>query len=108
VRIRQNRTTFESRRSDLATADSARRATRPIGALLNYLYALGEAETVLALQAVGLDPGLGFLHADTKNRNSAALDLLEAIRPDIDEYVARMLHKRVFSRNDFSEHVAHR
>jgi CRISPR-associated endonuclease Cas1 len=94
---------FGSRQSALATVSSPRRATNPANALLNYLYALGEAEARLALGAVGLDPGIGFLHVDQRSRDSAALDVLEAIRPDIDRYVVALLQQRHWSRRDFAE-----
>ena len=41
-----------------------RLAVNPANAMLNYFYALAEAEARLACLAMGLDPGLGFLHAD--------------------------------------------
>ena len=39
-------------------------------AMLNYLYAVLESETRLAVAALGLDPGLGFFHTDTAARDS--------------------------------------
>ena len=59
---------YEGRRSVLASAASNRKAERPVNALLNYVYALVEAEAIFACQAVGLDPGLGIVHADAKGR----------------------------------------
>jgi CRISPR-associated endonuclease Cas1 len=96
---------FGSRQSALATVSSPRRATNPANAVLNYVYALGEAEARLALAAVGLDPGLSFglLHVDQRSRDSAALDVLEVIRPDIDRYVLRLLQERTWSHRDFAE-----
>jgi CRISPR-associated protein Cas1 len=55
--------------------------------MLNYLYALVEAEAILACQAVGLDPGLGLVHSDTRARASLALDLMEPVRPEVDDFV---------------------
>lgn len=50
-------------------------------AALSYLYTilLGECET--ALRSAGLDPAIGFLHADEDGRPSLALDLMEGFRP---------------------------
>ena len=45
---------------------SPRSAANPANAMLNYLYALLEAETRFACLACGLDPGLGVFHADQK------------------------------------------
>ena len=47
-----------------ASAASNRKAERPVNAMLNYLYALVEAEAILACRTVGLDAGLGIVHAD--------------------------------------------
>jgi len=40
------------------------------------IYALVEAEAILACQTVGLDPGLGIVHADARGRQSLALDVM--------------------------------
>ncbi len=62
-----------------------------------------ETEARIALLRVGLDPGLGVLHADLKARDSLALDLMEAVRPAADVYVLELLGSRVFSREDVFE-----
>jgi len=80
---------------------SPRRAADPINALLNYTYA--ESECRLALLALGLDPGLGIIHTDKKNRDSLALDLLEAVRPVVDHHVLQLLRTRHFTTYDFHE-----
>lgn len=59
----------------------------PPNAILNYLYAILEAEARLAIAALGLDPGLGFLHFDTRTRDSLACDVLEPVRPEVDAYL---------------------
>jgi CRISPR-associated endonuclease Cas1 len=93
---------FTSRRSPLASGSSIR-AADPINALLNYLYAIAEAECRLACLALGLDPGLGFLHADVKSRDSLALDLIEVVRPHVDAWVLELSDGHVFRRADFVE-----
>jgi CRISPR-associated endonuclease Cas1 len=80
-----------------------RLAINPANALLNYLYALLEAETRNACLIAGLDPGLGIVHVDYRARDSFALDLMEAARPDVDAYVLELLQRRTFSRKDFAE-----
>ncbi|MDP9357432.1 MAG: CRISPR-associated endonuclease Cas1 [Chloroflexota bacterium] len=82
---------------------SPRSAANPANALLNYLYAMLEAEARIALLAVGLDPGLGVLHADLKARDSLALDLMEAVRPKVDAYVLGLLRSHTFAARDFFE-----
>jgi CRISPR-associated endonuclease Cas1 len=76
---------FGARKSPLT--GSPRVAVNPANAMLNYLYALLEAESTLALSAMGLDPGLGVLHTDTPARESLSCDVMEAARPLVDAYV---------------------
>lgn len=82
---------------------SPRLAINPANAILNYLYAILEAETRLACLTLGLDPGLGIVHADYRSRDSFALDLMEAARPAVDAHVLEMLQTRAFRRRDFAE-----
>ena len=94
---------FETRRSLLASARSNRKAERPTNAILNYCFALLEAEAVLACQAVGLDPGLGIVHLDAKGRDSLALDLIEPVRPEVEGYVLDLLAERTFRKAELTE-----
>jgi hypothetical protein len=80
-----------------------RNAADPVNALLNYGYALGEAEARLAALAVRLDPTLGVIHTDQKARDSLALDLLEPLRPVVEDHVLRLLGARTFRVDDFAE-----
>lgn len=80
-----------------------RHATNPAGAILNYLYALLEAETTFACHAVGLDPGLGIFHLDRRDRGSLSLDLMEAVRPLVDSYTLALLTQRTLAAADFAE-----
>lgn len=93
--------TIGTRSSDIT--GNPRLATNPANAILNYLYAILEAEARLACLAIGLDPGLGVLHADLKARDSLALDVMEAVRPAVDRYVLDLLGAQVFRRGDFVE-----
>ncbi len=95
---------FAARTSPLQRSGrSPRNAADPINALLNYGYALAEAETRLAAIAVGLDPGLGVVHTDQRNRDSLALDLLEPLRPLVERHVLQLLAARHFRASDFHE-----
>ncbi len=60
----------------------------PMNALLSFLYALVSHDADSALQAVGLDPGVGYLHADRPGRPSLALDLAEEFRASIADRLA--------------------
>jgi CRISPR-associated endonuclease Cas1 len=92
---------FGSRVSPLTSAN--RLAANPANAILNYLFALIEAEAAFACHAVGLDPGIGLLHADQKARDSLALDLMEPIRPDAERYLLDLLTHNTFRARDFHE-----
>jgi hypothetical protein len=92
---------FGQRGSPLTSAP--RLAINPANALLNYLYSILEAETRNACLTIGLDPGLGIVHVDYRSRDSFALDLIEAVRPDVDAYVLELLRSRTFTRKDFGE-----
>jgi CRISPR-associated endonuclease Cas1 len=93
--------TIGSRISPLSA--SPRRAVTPFHAMLNYLYAIVELESAIALQAIGLDPGLGFLHADLQNRLSLACDVMEPVRPLVDDWLLSLIEKHIFRRSDFTE-----
>jgi CRISPR-associated endonuclease Cas1 len=92
---------FGTRRSVLSA--SPRNATSPANAILNYLYALLEAEARLAAIAVGCDPAIGIIHSDVSSRDSFACDLMEPIRPTVDLHVLELLDSQTFRRSDFFE-----
>jgi len=71
--------------------------------MLNYLYALLEAEARLAVAALGLDPGLGVLHNDLRTRDSLACDLMEPIRPKVDAFLLDWLKRAPLRREWFFE-----
>jgi CRISPR-associated protein Cas1 len=92
---------FGSRISPLTT--SPRLAVNPPNAMLNYLYAVLESESRLALAALGLDPGIGVLHNDLRSRDSLACDLMEPIRPQVDAYLLDWLVRGPLKRDWFFE-----
>lgn len=100
-RVPEHWRTFGGRAS--ALTGNPRKASNPINAMLNYVYAILEAEASIACWAVGLDPALGVLHADLANRDSLACDVMEAIRPDVDSFVLDLLATRNFSAAAFHE-----
>jgi CRISPR-associated endonuclease Cas1 len=93
--------TFGSRLSPLTK--SPRLAVNPANAMLNYLYAILESEARLAISELGLDPGIGVLHADTRTRDSLACDLMEPIRPQVDAYLLDWLRRGRLQRKWFFE-----
>jgi len=70
-----------ARRADFPIEGRSRRPPLDrVNALLYYCYALALGDCVSGLVAAGLDPDVGFLHADRPGRPSLALDLLEEFR----------------------------
>jgi CRISPR-associated protein Cas1 len=65
-----------------------------MNALLSFYYTLLTYEVVSALETVGLDPQVGFLHADRPGRPSLALDLMEELRPVFADRLALTLVNR--------------
>lgn len=74
------------------------RSRRPpmdnMNALLSFLYTLLTHEVASALETVGLDPYVGFLHQDRPGRVSLALDLMEELRPVMADRLALSLVNR--------------
>jgi CRISPR-associated endonuclease Cas1 len=100
-RVPEHWRTFGSRVSPLTR--SPRLAVNPANALLNYLYAVLESEARLAISALGLDPGIGVLHNDTRTRDSLACDLMEPIRPRVDAFLLDWLRRGPLQRKWFFE-----
>ena len=93
--------TFGTRVSPLS--GSPRLAVNPPNAILNYLYALLESEARLAAAALGLDPGLGVMHVDSRTRDSLACDLMEPVRPQVDAYLLDWISREPLRREWFFE-----
>jgi len=74
------------------------RSRRPpldnVNALLSFLYVLLAHDVSSALETVGLDPAVGFLHRDRPGRAGLALDLMEELRPVLADRVALTLINR--------------
>jgi CRISPR-associated protein Cas1 len=74
----------------------------PINALLSFLYTLLTHDCRSALESVGLDPAVGFLHRDRPGRPSLALDLVEEFRPLLAERLAlSMFNRKQLGERDF-------
>jgi CRISP-associated protein Cas1 len=74
------------------------RSRRPpldnMNSLLSFLYTLLANDVTSALEVVGLDPYVGFLHQDRPGRPSLALDLMEELRPIFGDRLALSLVNR--------------
>jgi len=73
------------------TTRSRRPPLDPVNCLLSFLYTLLAHDARSALEGVGLDPAVGFLHRDRPGRASLALDLMEELRPVLADRVALSL-----------------
>lgn len=73
-----------------------------VNALLSFVYTMLGNDCASALEAVGLDAYVGFLHRDRPGRTSLALDMMEELRPCIaDRFVLTMINNRMISGDDF-------
>ncbi|MDR2032919.1 MAG: type I-C CRISPR-associated endonuclease Cas1c [Azoarcus sp.] len=76
--------------------------TDAVNALLSFLYTLLTHDCRSALETVGLDPAVGFLHRDRPGRPSLALDLLEEFRPLLaDRLALSLINRRQLNEQDF-------
>lgn len=99
---------FDHMVRDRATFPMDGRNRRPprdrVNALLSFLYALVRAECASALEGVGLDPQVGFLHALRPGRPALALDLMEEVRPILaDRLALTLINRRQLKAGDFEE-----
>ena len=76
--------------------------TDPVNCLLSFMYSVLGNDISAALQGVGLDPQVGFLHQERPGRDSLALDLLEEFRAFIaDRLVLTLLNRQQLKPSDF-------
>jgi len=86
----------------LFTTRNRRPPTDPINAMLSFGYALLLHDVQSAVNIVGFDPYLGYLHVERYGRPSLALDLMEEFRPlVVDAMVLGAVNKRVLVAEDF-------
>ena len=84
------------------TGRSRRPPLDPCNALLSFAYSLLANDCAAALEAVGLDSYVGFLHTDRPGRQSLAADLMEELRPCFaDRFVLSAVNLGRFSAKDF-------
>lgn len=84
------------------------RSRRPpldnMNSLLSFLYTLLTNECASALETVGLDPYIGFLHRDRPGRPSLALDLMEELRPVmVDRLALSLVNRRQITGRGFTQ-----
>lgn len=75
-----------------------------VNAMLSFVYTLLAHDVAAALETVGLDPYVGFLHRDRPGRISLALDLMEELRPVYaDRFVLSLINKREVNSEGFTQ-----
>lgn len=83
----------------------SRQRRPPIGkvnALLSFAYTILAHDCASALESVGLDAYVGFLHSDRHGRESLALDLMEELRAIYaDRFVLTLINNRIIKNSDF-------
>ena len=76
--------------------------TDPVNAMLSFAYTLLSSECRHALECVGLDSYVGFMHTDRAGRPSMALDLMEELRPHFaDRFVLSLINRAEITPSDF-------
>ena len=90
-------------KGDFVFSGRNRRPPRdPINAMLSFVYAVMLQDCVSALEGVGLDSYVGFLHRDRPGRQSLGLDLLEEFRAALaDRLVLSMINLQQVKTEDF-------
>lgn len=94
--ILQNKTEFKF------AGRNRRPPTDKVNALLSFCYAIMANECASALEGVGLDPYVGFMHADRPGRRSLALDIMEEFRSVFcDRFVVTIINLRQITAESF-------
>lgn len=82
-----------------------KRSKRPpldrVNCLLSFIYTLISHDMRSALEAVGLDPAVGFLHRDRPGRMGLALDMMEEFRPLGDRLALSLINRGQLKKSDF-------
>lgn len=88
-----------------AASGRSRRPPRDrVNAVLSFLYALVRNECASALEGVGLDPQVGYLHALRPGRPALALDLMEELRPALaDRLTLALINRRQLQTDHFDD-----
>lgn len=78
----------------------------PVNTMLSFAYTLLVHDVTAALESVGLDPAVGFLHRDRPGRGGLALDMAEEFRPVIaDRLVLSLINRRQVKASGFEKTV---
>ncbi len=78
-----------------------RNASHPVNAILNYAYAVLESKIRGEIISAGYDPSIGFLHTRSRDNSALVFDLMEPMRPAIDQDVLAFVKSNTFTPSDF-------
>ena len=90
-------------KTDFTFSGRSRRPPKDeVNAMLSFIYTLIANEVAAALESVGLDPYIGFMHTVRPGRTSLALDMMEELRAYLgDRLVLSMINRKQVSKMDF-------
>lgn len=89
---------LQQRETFAFTGRSRRPPLDPVNALLSFAYTLLARDCAAALEGVGLDPYVGFLHRPRPGRPSLAADLMEELRPALaDRFVISCINQKMLT-----------
>lgn len=99
-----NQLILQQKKDFLFTGRNKRPPLDNVNALLSFVYTLLTNMIASALETVGLDPYVGYLHTERPGRVSLALDLIEELRPVLaDRFVISLINKRIVSGKSFKK-----
>jgi CRISPR-associated protein Cas1 len=99
-----NNLILEQKEDFLFTVRSRRPPLDEINAMLSFAYTILAHDIRSALESVGLDPQVGFLHKDRSGRHSLALDLMEEFRSVIaDRLVLSLINRKQVNKKGFEK-----
>ena len=76
----------------------------PVNCILSLAASLAQREAVIVLRSCGLDPFLGIFHTPRAGRESLAWDMLELVRPQLEEWTFLDFHTGKLNNDHFSSH----
>lgn len=75
-----------------------------VNAVLSFAYTILSGDCANALESVGLDPYVGFMHGDRPGRESLALDMMEELRPVLaDRFVLTLINTKALQAEHFEK-----
>ena len=99
-----NELIFQQKEAFRFSGRNRRPPTDRINCLLSFVYTLLVHDVRSALESVGLDPAVGFLHRDRPGRPGLALDIMEEFRPFLaDRLVLSMINRNQIRDDGFVE-----